>query len=132
MDCRLDPAAAYGFRLGDTTVVRNAGASGVEGARSALLTCHVLGAENIFVVKHTKCGLLGVTNEFAREVVKKNLGITQSEAVDSLDIISITNLEQSAKDDVEYLRKHPLAIKHVRVTGWIHDTDTGLLTKVVE
>lgn len=133
MDCRLDPAAAYGFSLGDTTTVRNAGASARDGARSALLTTHVLGAENIYVIKHTKCGLLGVTTEMAHGIIKENLGLEDSNKdLQAFEIIPIADLEESLKEDVAYLKHHPLALEKVRVTGWIHDTDTGLLKKVVQ
>lgn len=132
MDCRLDPALAYGFKLGDTTVVRNAGACARDGARSLLVACHILGADNIFVIKHTRCGLLGVSSEAVREAFKKNLGVTESKEVDSFDVGPISDLEKSAEEDVKYLREHPLGLKHVHVTGWIHDTDSGLLKKVME
>ncbi|RAO70458.1 uncharacterized protein BHQ10_006470 [Talaromyces amestolkiae] len=133
MDCRLDPAAAYGFKLGDTTIVRNAGASARDGARSALLTTHVLGAEDIYIIKHTKCGLLGVTTEMAHGIIKKNLGLANStEDLDNFEVFPIADLEESLKEDVAYLRHHPLAMKKVRVTGWIHDTDTGVLKQVVQ
>ncbi|GAM35153.1 hypothetical protein TCE0_017f03257 [Talaromyces pinophilus] len=133
MDCRLDPAAAYGFKLGDTTTVRNAGASARDGARSALLTTHVLGAEHIYIIKHTKCGLLGVTTQMAHGIIKKNLGLTEAtKDLDSFEVFPIADLEESLKDDVAYLRHHPLALEKVTVTGWIHDTDTGLLKQVVQ
>lgn len=132
MDCRLDPAAAYGFKLGDTTIVRNAGASARDGARSALLTTHVLGAEQIYIIKHTKCGLLGVTTQMAHGIIKKNLGLADAtKDLDSFEVFSIADLEESLKEDVAYLRHHPLALEKVRVTGWIHDTDTGLFKQVI-
>lgn len=132
MGYRLDPAAAYGFKLGDMTIVRNAGASAGDGARSAFLTTHVLGAEDIYIIKHTRCGLPGVTSEMAHEIIKKNLGLTQSKAVDEFEILPIANLEVSAKEDVAFLRNHPLALNKTRVTGCIYDTDSGVLKKVIE
>lgn len=133
MDCRLDPAGAYGFKLGDTTIVRNAGASARDGARSALLTTHVLGAEHIYIIKHTKCGLLGVTTEMAHGIIKKNLGLADStKDLNDFEILPIANLDDSLKEDVTYLRHHLLALKGVTVTGWIHYTDTGLLKKIVQ
>lgn len=130
MDCRLDPSSAYGFKLGDTTIIRNAGGSARDAARSALIATHVLGAEDIYIIKHTKCGLLGVTTEFAHGIIKQNLGLTESKDVDNFEIQGIADLEESAKEDVAYLRNHPVSLPHVRVTGWIHDTDSGLLKKV--
>ncbi|RFU25802.1 hypothetical protein B7463_g10536, partial [Scytalidium lignicola] len=74
MDAPIDPAAAFGLSLGEANIIRNAGASAVDGLRSILIANHVLGTENVWIVKHTKCGLLGATNEFARNIVKENLG----------------------------------------------------------
>jgi carbonic anhydrase len=132
MDARLDPAAAYGFNPGAVIVIRNAGASTRDAARSALLCSHLLGIEEIYVVKHTNCGMLGATTELAHEVMKKNLGASASRKVDEFDPLPIADLQTSAEEDVAYLRQHPLALQKVRVTGWIHDTDTGRIKKVVE
>jgi carbonic anhydrase len=132
MDCRLNPQEAMGWRLGEVTVCRNAGASAKDAARSLLVTTHLLGAEDIYVIKHTRCGLLGVPTEVVHSVMKKNMGLNESADVDSFDIIPISNLEESAKEDVEFLRNHPLALKKVRITGWIFDTDTGLINKIVD
>ncbi|EHK18910.1 uncharacterized protein TRIVIDRAFT_43552 [Trichoderma virens Gv29-8] len=131
MDCRLDPKSAYGFDLGEVTTIRNAGASGRDAARSALLTTHVLGAEEVLLIKHTRCGLLGVPSEVVHDIMMKNLGLTDSKDVDNFEVLTFHDLEASTREEVEYLRNHPLALSKVRVTGWIHDTDTGLLKKVV-
>ena len=132
MDGRLDPLRAWGFKPGEANFIRNAGASTRDGARSILLSNHVLGTEEVFVVKHTHCGMLAATTELAHQVMKKNLGLADSREVDGFEVMPIADLEQSAREDVEYLRNHPLALGKVRVTGWIHDLDTGLIKKVVE
>ncbi|EHK45800.1 hypothetical protein TRIATDRAFT_307825 [Trichoderma atroviride IMI 206040] len=119
MDCRLDPKSALGFELGEVTTIRNAGASGLDAARSVLLTTHVLGAQEILLIKHTRCGLLGVPEEAVRGMMKKNLGVEESK-------------EASTREEVEHLRKHPLWLSKIKVTGWIQDTDTGVLKKIVE
>lgn len=132
MDCRLDPKSAYGFELGEVTTIRNAGASGRDAARSALLTTHILGAEEILIIKHTRCGLLGFPEEVVRDIMKKNLGKTESKEVDNFEVWTFFDLEKSTREEVEYLRNHPLWLSKIRVTGWIHDTDTGVLKKIVE
>lgn len=131
MDCRLDPIAFCGFKVGEATVIRNAGAYAEDAARSVLLTTHVLGAEDIYIIKHTDCGLIGVSTEAGHSIIKKNLGLTESEDVDKFPILGIDNLEKSLEEAVEYMRKHPLLMKRIRVTGWIYDTDAGILNKVI-
>ncbi|KAL6820947.1 carbonic anhydrase [Trichoderma sp. SZMC 28015] len=132
MDCRLDPKSAYGFELGEVTTIRNAGASGRDAERSALLVTHVLGAEEVLLIKHTRCGLLGVPSEVVQDIMKKNLGLAESKDVDNFEVLTFHDLEASTREEVEYLRNHPFWRSHIRVTGWIHDTDTGVLKKIVE
>ncbi|OTA01067.1 beta carbonic anhydrase clade D [Trichoderma parareesei] len=124
MDCRLDPESAYGFELGEVTIIRNAGASGRDAA-SLRLT-------QVLLIKHTRCGLLGVPEEVVHGIMKKNLGLTESKDVDDFGVLTFLELEKSTREEVEYLRNHPLAWKQWRVTGWIHDMDTELLRKIVE
>ncbi|KAM0264134.1 hypothetical protein ACHAQJ_000879 [Trichoderma viride] len=131
MDCRLDPKSAYGFELGEVATVRNAGASARDAARSALVATHVLGAQEVLLIKHTRCGVLGIPEEAVRGIMKKNLGLEESKEVDNFEALTFHALEASTREEVEYLRNHPLSLSTVRVTGWIHDTDTGLLRKVV-
>ncbi|KAL9468646.1 hypothetical protein ACSS6W_010340 [Trichoderma asperelloides] len=132
MDCRLDPKSALGFEVGEVTTIRNAGASGRDAARSAILTTHVLGAQEVLLIKHTRCGLLGVPQEAVHGIMKKNLGVEESKDVDNFDVLTFHDLEASTREEVEYLRNHPLWLSKIKVTGWIQDTDTGALKKIVE
>lgn len=132
MDARLDPLAAYGLNLGEGNVIRNAGASAKDALRSIIVSNHVLGTEEVVIIKHTKCGLFGVTNEIGRHIIKESMGVSQSDFIDNYDFMPISDLEQSAKEEVEFLRNHETYVKKTKITGWIHDTDTGLIKKVVE
>lgn len=133
MDCRLNPAEAYGLDYGDTITLRNGGAMPEDAYRSAVISCIVLGAEEVFLVKHTRCGLLNAPpDNVIHQVMKQRLGVTESKEVDEFVPMSFDDPEQSARAGVEWLRNAPLLPKDVRVTGWVHDTDTGLVKKVVE
>ncbi len=94
MDARLDPAASYGFSLGDAIVVRNAGASAKDAFRSLLVSEHVLGIKEILIIKHTCCGLLGVTNEMAREIITKNLDPEAAHELKDYDFQPIRDLDE--------------------------------------
>lgn len=74
MDARIDPAAAFGIELGDAHVIRNAGANAADSLRSIVISEQLLGTGEIFLVKHTGCGMLTFQNNDAYELVKKNLG----------------------------------------------------------
>jgi carbonic anhydrase len=77
----------------------------------------MLRIEEVYVVKHTRCGHLGATNEMVHTAMKANLGADKAADVDSFEALPIANWEQSAHDDIEYLRNHSLAPSHVKVTG---------------
>lgn len=133
MDCRLNPAEAYGLEYGDAIVLRNAGAMPEDAYRSAVLCALLLGAGEVFLIKHTRCGLLEAPpDDVIRQVMKQGLGLTESKEVDEFVPMSFDDPEQSARAGVEYLRNSPLWKKGVRVTGWVFDTDTGAVKKVVE
>jgi len=42
MDARIDPAQAFGIELGDAHVIRNAGASALDGLRSIVISEQLL------------------------------------------------------------------------------------------
>lgn len=95
MDARVDPFAAFGLPLGDVNVVRTAGGCAPDALRSVLISNHILGTENVFIVKHTRCGLLGATNEMARGALKQNLGGDVGKKVDEYEFYPIQDLEKS-------------------------------------
>jgi hypothetical protein len=45
--------------------------------------------------------------------------------------IPLGSLEGSIREDVEFLR-HSLLLKHVNVTGWLLETETGIVAEIVE
>lgn len=47
-------------------------------------------------------------------VIKRNLGIKESKEVDAFAVLQIANLEDSLKEDVNFLRNHPVYLKDVR------------------
>jgi carbonic anhydrase len=65
MDARIDPAAAFGIDLGDVHVIRNAGGNAEDALRSILISQHLLGTNEVVLVKHTECGMLTFVSERA-------------------------------------------------------------------
>jgi carbonic anhydrase len=59
---------------------------------------------------------------------------TYAEAIGSLPFPQGANerkrLVQSVKDDVQFLKHHPLWKPEIRVTGWIYDLETGSVEKI--
>ena len=46
-------------------------------------------------------------------------------AVDAIDFLEFADLEQSVRDDVEWLKVHPLVLPESQVTGWVYEVETG-------
>ena len=131
MDARLDPSSAYGLSLGEINVIRNAGGSAQDALRSILISNHLIGTREVYVIKHTHCGLLGANNEMARAAVNQNLRGHATEELEKIDFLPIANLADAVKEDVDFLRGHKLMLQGVKISGWIHDTDTGKIKLVV-
>jgi carbonic anhydrase len=60
MDARLDPARVLGLEEGDAHVIRNAGGVITDDAiRSLTISQRLLGTEEIILIHHTDCGMVG-------------------------------------------------------------------------
>ena len=131
MDARIDPAAAFGIDLGDTTVIRNAGGSAHDAFRSVLLCTQLLGVKEVFLIKHTDCGMLGFTNEQAHGIIEKNVGPEAYAELKGYDFEAFPEVEPALKKDVEYYKASKVIPDDVLITGWIYDTKKGKVKQVV-
>jgi carbonic anhydrase len=59
--------------------------------------------------------------------VKKELHST----ADHIAFLSIVNLEDSVREDVDFLKNSPLLLKDVPITGWLYDVKTGKLNQIL-
>lgn len=125
MDARLDPAKFLGLEEGHAHVYRNAGGRAAEALRSLIISQQALGTEEVVVIHHTDCGMLIINEEEFRNTVKKNTG----EDVSHVSFLTIKDLQESVKTDVELLRKNA-AVKDVPISGYIFDVKTGKINKV--
>src|SRR3981081_837394 len=74
MDARLDPAKFAGLSEGDAHVIRNAGGRASDDAiRSLVISYKLFGTKEWFVIHHTDCGRLTVTNDIMRDLLAKSL-----------------------------------------------------------
>ncbi|KAL9017993.1 MAG: hypothetical protein Q9185_004662, partial [Variospora sp. 1 TL-2023] len=130
MDCRIDPAAAFGIPLGDAHVIRNAGGSAREALRSLVVSEQLLQTNEVFVIKHTHCGMMGTTNEKINDTVEKNLGQEALAELNGLDWLPFADLEQGVKDDVKFLEDSKAVPDGVHVSGWVYDVEDGKVHSV--
>lgn len=140
MDTRLTQLlpAALGIRNGDAKIIKNAG--GVithpygSVVRSLLVAILELGVKEIIVIGHTDCGVQGMSGKemlkklekrgIARECIKtvQNTGVHLEEWLGGFE-----SGEESVRDTVESLKKHPLIPKDIVIRGGIMDSITGEL-----
>jgi carbonic anhydrase len=66
MDARLIPARFLGLEEGEAHVIRNAGG---EALRSLAVSQHLVGTNEIALIRHTDCGMAKFSNEEIAEKV---------------------------------------------------------------
>ena len=145
MDARLTTmlSAALGQSNGDAIIIKNAGAlvHGETGGEmhSLLVAIYELGVTRILVVGHTDCGVQGMTPEHIRRDMEKRIGKGENweEAQRLLNrmeksLCGFQRVEQSVKDTVSFLRRHPFIPGDVELYGMVIDSVTGKLTPVCE
>lgn len=145
MDMRLDPKNFPGLEQSKSYVIRNAGGRANEETIRSLVVAHKFqGAQAIFVIQHTDCGMMNFTNEILCDLLEESLQTAKhgehgwynpikeggSRAGQYINFQPIQNLEQSVTDDVTYIRNHPLISKRLPIYGYIYDVKTGTLHPV--
>jgi carbonic anhydrase len=126
MDARLDVEEALGLRTGDAHIIRNAGGLATDDAiRSLIVSQQLLGTEEVVVIGHTGCGLLGIDETGLRRRL-------EAETAASLDLGfgGFDDLEWSVRHQVERVRTHPW-IRRVPVHGLVFEVETGRLREIV-
>ncbi len=70
--------------------------------------------------------MLTFTTPELREIVKSSTDDpSAAEAIDKIDFLEFSELEQSVKEDVKYLKESPLVLPETIVTGWVYEVGTG-------
>jgi carbonic anhydrase len=129
IDARIDPAKVLGLQIGDAHVLRNAGGRASDDAlRSLLISSWLLGTREFTVIHHTDCGMTMFTNDVLIQKVKEEKG----EDVSDIDFLTIPDLDQSVRDDVDRIRALRAKLPDgVTVSGQVYDVATGTLREVV-
>ena len=145
MDARLDPAKYAGLAEGDAHVIRNAGGRASDDAiRSLVISYKLLGTKEWFVIHHTDCGMETFTDEIMRGLLASSLKTSSVDASgwhDSgegpgstegnfISWLTIKDLAESVREDVQRIRSHPLVPSDIPVYGYIYDVKSGRLIEV--
>jgi carbonic anhydrase len=126
MDARLLPSHFLGLEEGDAHVIRNAGGRAQDALRSLVISQRLLGTNEVLVIHHTDCGMLTFKNEDLYAKVRQDLGADAS----NIDFLPFPDLEQSVRDDVQFLKDSPLVPDDVSIRGFVYDVESGKMTEV--
>ena len=127
MDGRVVPDRSLGVGARDVFVVRNAGGSVSNDAlRSLIVACEVKGVEEIVVIEHTDCAMVAMSDQQIRDAVRADLGVDAT----LVEFLAIDDQDGCVRSDVALLRSSPYIPGNVVVTGFVCDTDTGMLRLV--
>jgi carbonic anhydrase len=126
MDARLIPSKVLGLEEGDAHIIRNAGGLAKDALRSLVLSQRLLGTSEIAVIHHTDCGMLTFRNEDVHQKTQEDLGADSSD----IDFLPFGDLDQSVRDDVEFLKSSPLIADGTEIRGFVYDVKTGKLNEI--
>jgi carbonic anhydrase len=126
MDARILPSRVLGLEEGDAHVIRNAGGRARDALRSLIISQRLLGTKEVAVIHHTDCGMLTFNNRDLREKVKEDLGSDTGE----FDFLPFQDLEESVREDVEFLQATQLLNPDTAIRGFVYDVKTGRLREV--
>jgi len=130
-DPRLVPAAFLGIDPKFApSIIRNAGGRALDAIRTIGVLQAATEAGAIVVIHHTDCGLTNLSNNDVKQFLTEQAP-EQKAVIDALDIGAIEHgVEQSIKEDVQFLRNHPLVMKDTTIVGLQYDTFSGALSEV--
>lgn len=134
---------AMGLRNGDAKIIKNAGAvvSHPFGSimRSILVAIYELKAEEVCVIGHHGCGMVGLQSSSILEAARKN-GVSD-DRIDTLSnagidlstwLTGFQCVEESVTNSVHLIKNHPLMPDHIAVHGLVINPETGKLDLVAD
>jgi carbonic anhydrase len=127
MDARIDPARALGLEEGDAHVIRNAGGIASDDAlRSLVISHHLHGTKEAFVIGHTDCGMLTFSNDDLRTTLRDRQGIEATH----LDFQPFGNCAERVSASARRIRESGLLPEDFAVHGFVYDVSSGRLDPV--
>src|SRR5688572_5716925 len=134
---------AMGLKNGDAKIIKNAGAvvSHPFGSimRSILVAIYALKAEEVCVIGHHGCGMVGLESYPILEAAKQK-GVRE-DRIDTLThagidlskwLTGFQCVEESVTNSVHLIKNHPLMPDNIAVHGMIIHPETGKLDLVVD
>jgi carbonic anhydrase len=128
MDARIDIHRALGLAEGDAHVIRNAGGLVSDDAiRSLVISQRLLGTEEIAVIRHTACGMLGLDDGRLVEEIERDAGVRPTWAPGGF-----ADLEEGLRAALSVLRGCSLIPRRQSIRGFVYEVHSGRLRELVD
>ncbi|MBB5934210.1 beta-class carbonic anhydrase [Streptomyces zagrosensis] len=126
MDARMDIYAMLGLKVGEAHVIRNAGGAVTDDAiRSLVVSQRELQTREVMLIHHTKCGMLGLSDDAFKREIQDETGIRPPWAVEGFE-----RLEEDVRQSVLRVLVNPFVPHKDAVRGFIYDVDARSLYEV--
>lgn len=127
MDARIEPFPMLGIERGDAHIIRNAGGLVTDDAiRSLSASQRLLGTEEIVVVMHDGCGLLGASEDKFAEALAAD-GVLPDWRLGAFGDVEATLGHSLAR-----LRSSPELPARDQIRGLVFDPETGTLREIAD
>jgi carbonic anhydrase len=126
MDARLDVNRALGLAEGDAHVIRNAGGLTTDDAiRSLTISQRVLETREIALVRHTRCGMLGLDGERFVAEIEQDAGSRPA-----WNPGGFADLEEDLRSALQELRTCPFLPRRDAIRAFVYEVESGRLRAV--
>jgi carbonic anhydrase len=126
MDARLVPSEVLGLSEGDAHVIRNPGGVVTDAELRALaISQRKLGTEEIVLIHHTDCGMLGFSDEEFAAQLESETGVAPGFPGHSFD-----DHEADIRDAIARIKQSPFIPHTESVRGFIYEVGSGRLREV--
>jgi carbonic anhydrase len=126
MDARVDPHRILGLALGDAHVIANAGGViTIEAIRSLAVSQHLLGTEEVIVIRHTDCGIQGFDDDRFKQRLEDATGRRPE-----WEAAGFSDLDRAVRDSIQRITESPFILKKDNVRGFVYEVESGKLREV--
>jgi carbonic anhydrase len=117
----------WGWNEGDAHVTRNAGGIASDDAlRSLVISHHLLGTQEAFVIGHTDCGMLTFSNDHLRQTLRDRQGLDTTH----VDFQPFSDVADRVGASVRRVRESGLLPDSYELHAFVYDVSTGRLEPV--
>jgi carbonic anhydrase len=94
--------------------------------RSVMLSQRLLGTSDVLLVRHTRCGMQGLTEAVTKAEIEAETGIRPPFALEAFD-----DLDADVRQSIARIRSSPFLRPGGSVRGFVYDVDEGTLREVL-